>query len=110
MAAAPIGDLAAPPRPQIEGRCEGAIQRVRSEPSVGKEVEEVEEEEEEGEAAWPTVQDLSRNLRRRLSEERATYRRKLQAYREGQERQAVLVQKLQGKVGYRPEGGRGGAR
>ncbi|XP_043540251.1 rootletin-like, partial [Chiloscyllium plagiosum] len=69
-----------------------ALKHERSEPSVGKEVEEA-EEEEEGEA----VQDPSRNLRRRLSEERAAYRRKLQAYREGQERQAVLVQKLQGK-------------
>uniref|UniRef100_A0A3B4YPM5 Ciliary rootlet coiled-coil, rootletin n=1 Tax=Seriola lalandi dorsalis TaxID=1841481 RepID=A0A3B4YPM5_SERLL len=38
------------------------------------------------------------DLRRRLDEEQASYRRKLTAYQEGQQRQAQLVQKLQAKV------------
>lgn len=38
-------------------------------------------------------------LRRLLDEEQAAYKRKLQAYQEGQQRQAQLVQKLQAKVG-----------
>lgn len=38
------------------------------------------------------------DLRRRLDEEQAAYRRKLTAYQEGQQRQAQLVQKLQAKV------------
>ncbi|KAJ4919581.1 hypothetical protein JOQ06_027663, partial [Pogonophryne albipinna] len=38
------------------------------------------------------------DLRRRLDEEQATYKRKLTAYQEGQQRQAQLVQKLQAKV------------
>lgn len=37
-------------------------------------------------------------LRRRLDEEQAAYRRKLTAYQEGQQRQAQLVQRLQAKV------------
>lgn len=37
-------------------------------------------------------------LRRRLDEEQAQYKRKLTAYQEGQQRQAQLVQKLQAKV------------
>lgn len=37
-------------------------------------------------------------LRRRLDEEQAAYKRKLTAYQEGQQRQAQLVQKLQAKV------------
>lgn len=37
-------------------------------------------------------------LRRLLEEEQAAYKRKLQAYQEGQQRQAQLVQKLQAKV------------
>ncbi|ETE60096.1 Rootletin, partial [Ophiophagus hannah] len=36
-------------------------------------------------------------LRRRLEEDQASYKRKLQAYQEGQQRQAQLVQKLQAK-------------
>uniref|UniRef100_A0A8D2JIJ2 Rootletin-like coiled-coil domain-containing protein n=1 Tax=Varanus komodoensis TaxID=61221 RepID=A0A8D2JIJ2_VARKO len=40
-------------------------------------------------------------LRRRLDEEHAAYKRKLQAYQEGQQRQAQLVQKLQAKVSLR---------
>lgn len=38
------------------------------------------------------------DLRRRLEEEHASYKRKLQAYQDGQQRQAQLVQKLQAKV------------
>ena len=38
-------------------------------------------------------------LRQKLEEEQASYKRKLQAYQEGQQRQAQLVQKLQSKVG-----------
>ena len=37
-------------------------------------------------------------LRRKLEEEHAGYKRKLQAYQDGQHRQAQLVQKLQAKV------------
>lgn len=37
-------------------------------------------------------------LRRQLEEEQASYKRKLQAYQDGQQRQAQLVQKLQAKV------------
>ena len=37
-------------------------------------------------------------LRRRLEEEHSGYKRKLQAYQDGQQRQAQLVQKLQAKV------------
>ena len=38
-------------------------------------------------------------LRRKLEEEHSSYKRKLQAYQDGQQRQAQLVQKLQAKVG-----------
>lgn len=38
-------------------------------------------------------------LRRKMEEERSGYKRKLQAYQEGQQRQADLVKKLQAKVG-----------
>ena len=37
-------------------------------------------------------------LRRKLDEEHGSYKRKLTAYQEGQQRQAQLVQKLQSKV------------
>ena len=37
-------------------------------------------------------------LRRKLDDEHSSYKRKLQAYQEGQQRQAQLVQKLQAKV------------
>ena len=37
-------------------------------------------------------------LRKRLDEEHSNYKRKLQAYQDGQQRQASLVQKLQAKV------------
>lgn len=37
-------------------------------------------------------------LRRKLEEEHQSYKRKLQAYQDGQQRQAQLVQKLQAKV------------
>lgn len=40
-------------------------------------------------------------LRRKLEEEHQSYKRKLQAYQDGQQRQAQLVQKLQAKVGAR---------
>lgn len=43
-------------------------------------------------------------LRRLLEEEQAAYKRKLQAYQEGQQRQAQLVQKLQAKVNPSPGG------
>lgn len=45
------------------------------------------------------------DLRRRLDEEQAAYKRKLTAYQEGQQRQAQLVQKLQAKVGWSVFGG-----
>lgn len=38
------------------------------------------------------------DLRRKIEEEHASYKRKLQAYQDGQQRQAQLVQKLQAKV------------
>ena len=58
---------------------------------------------EKGEAARedPNAQGLFQQnieLRRRLEEEHSGYKRKLQAYQEGQQRQAQLVQKLQAKV------------
>ena len=59
---------------------------------------------ERGEAARsedPSAQGLLQQnieLRRRLEEEHSGYKRKLQAYQEGQQRQAQLVQKLQAKV------------
>mgnify|MGYP001791758856 CR=1 FL=1 len=37
-------------------------------------------------------------LRKKLDEEHSNYKRKLQAYQDGQQRQAQLVQKLQAKV------------
>ena len=37
-------------------------------------------------------------LRRKLEEDHSSYKRKLQAYQDGQQRQAQLVQKLQAKV------------
>ncbi len=37
-------------------------------------------------------------LRRKLEEEHSSYKRKLQTYQEGQQRQGQLVQKLQSKV------------
>lgn len=37
-------------------------------------------------------------LRKKLDEEHSNYKRKLQAYQDGQQRQASLVQKLQAKV------------
>jgi hypothetical protein len=37
-------------------------------------------------------------LRRRLEEEHNSYKRKLQGYQDGQQRQAQLVQRLQAKV------------
>lgn len=43
-------------------------------------------------------------LRRRLEEDQGSYKRKLQAYQEGQQRQAQLVQKLQAKVGWATAG------
>ena len=45
-----------------------------------------------------TVMHQNAELRRRLEEEQSTYRRKLQLYQDGQQRQALLVQKLQAKV------------
>ena len=37
-------------------------------------------------------------LRQKLEEEHSNYKRKLQAYQDGQQRQAQLIQKLQSKV------------
>ena len=37
-------------------------------------------------------------LKQKLEDEQADYRRKLQAYQDGQQRQAQLIQKLQNKV------------
>ena len=37
-------------------------------------------------------------LKQKLDDEHANYKRKLQAYQDGQQRQAQLIQKLQGKV------------
>ena len=44
------------------------------------------------------VQQVS-YLRHKLDDEHASYKRKLQAYQDGQQRQAQLIQKLQAKVG-----------
>uniref|UniRef100_UPI00398E94FD uncharacterized protein n=1 Tax=Pristiophorus japonicus TaxID=55135 RepID=UPI00398E94FD len=38
------------------------------------------------------------DLRRRMEDDQSAYKRKLQSYQEGQQRQALLVHKLQGKV------------
>ena len=43
------------------------------------------------------VQQVS-YLRHKLDDEHASYKRKLQAYQDGQQRQAQLIQKLQAKV------------
>uniref|UniRef100_A0AAY4B2Q4 Rootletin-like coiled-coil domain-containing protein n=1 Tax=Denticeps clupeoides TaxID=299321 RepID=A0AAY4B2Q4_9TELE len=45
-----------------------------------------------------TLAQQNVDLRRRLDEEQAAYKRKLTSYQEGQQRQAQLVQKLQAKV------------
>ena len=37
-------------------------------------------------------------LKQKLEDEQSDYRRKLQAYQDGQQRQAQLIQKLQNKV------------
>lgn len=42
------------------------------------------------------------DLRRRLEEEYSGYKRKLQGYQDGQQRQAQLVQRLQAKVSFTP--------
>lgn len=55
----------------------------------------------DGERDSPESRSLAQqnvDLRRRLDEEQAAYKRKLTAYQEGQQRQAQLVQKLQAKV------------
>ena len=44
-----------------------------------------------------TMQQVSM-LRQKLEEEHSSYKRKLQAYQDGQQRQAQLIQKLQSKV------------
>lgn len=41
---------------------------------------------------------INASLRQKLDEEHANYKRKLQAYQDGQQRQAQLIQKLQSKV------------
>ncbi|KAG7251528.1 hypothetical protein CRUP_014964, partial [Coryphaenoides rupestris] len=51
-----------------------------------------------GDGAVGSVAQQNVDLRRRLDEEQAAYKRKLAAYQEGQQRQAQLVQKLQAKV------------
>lgn len=55
----------------------------------------------DGDCDTPESRSLAQqnvDLRRRLDEEQAAYKRKLTAYQEGQQRQAQLVQKLQAKV------------
>ena len=54
-------------------------------------------------AVDPSAQGLVQQnieLRRKLEDEHGSYKRKLQAYQDGQQRQAQLVQKLQAKVSY----------
>jgi len=48
--------------------------------------------------AGPSVTQQNDELRRRLDDEHAQYKRKLQSYHDEQQRQALLVQKLQTKV------------
>ncbi len=59
-------------------------------------LETAEEERDSPESRSLAQQNV--DLRRRLDEEQAAYKRKLTAYQEGQQRQAQLVQKLQAKV------------
>lgn len=59
-------------------------------------METAEEERDSPESRSLAQQNV--DLRRRLDEEQAAYKRKLTAYQEGQQRQAQLVQKLQAKV------------
>ena len=55
---------------------------------------------EAAEAVEPARRLMQQNIemRQKLEDEHANYKRKLQAYQEGQQRQAQLVQKLQAKV------------
>ena len=53
---------------------------------------------ESGDTASKTLVQQNIELRRKLEEEHSSYKRKLQAYQDGQQRQAQLVQKLQAKV------------
>uniref|UniRef100_A0A8C0UAU3 Rootletin-like coiled-coil domain-containing protein n=1 Tax=Cyanistes caeruleus TaxID=156563 RepID=A0A8C0UAU3_CYACU len=76
------------------GGCSGGVQpgspRFQLEQSL---------QPEPGEAAESrSLAQHNIELRRLLEEEQAAYKRKLQAYQEGQQRQAQLVQKLQAKV------------
>ena len=51
----------------------------------------------------PSAQGLVQQnieLRRKLEDEHSSYKRKLTAYQDGQQRQAQLVQKLQAKVNW----------
>lgn len=51
-----------------------------------------------GDTASKSLLQQNIDLRRKLEDEHASYKRKLQAYQDGQARQAQLVQKLQAKV------------
>ena len=53
---------------------------------------------ESGDSASKTLVQQNIDLRRKLEDEHSSYKRKLQAYQDGQQRQAQLVQKLQAKV------------
>lgn len=52
-----------------------------------------------GDTASKSLLQQNIDLRRKLEDEHSSYKRKLQAYQDGQARQAQLVQKLQAKVG-----------
>jgi len=51
-----------------------------------------------GPGARRSLLQQNAELRRRIDEDQNSYRRKLQVYQDGQQRQAQLVQKLQAKV------------
>ena len=53
---------------------------------------------ESGDTASKSLVQQNIDLRHKLEEEHNSYKRKLQAYQDGQQRQAQLVQKLQAKV------------
>lgn len=53
---------------------------------------------EPGGAAADTLLQQNQSLRRRLDEEAASYRRRLDTYKQAQQHQAALVSRLQAKV------------
>ena len=64
---------------------------------LGAVADDVESVLEEFEAGHSLLLQNS-ELRHRLEEEHNAYRKRMQAYQEGQQRQAQLIQKLQSKV------------